>query len=91
MKTTIESYQNQTKKQTWVQTIIIFFETTTQHLESEFNKTYKSMNRFYTLYFYNTFKTKSFSKWQRISKKIQNKIKEKEVVHQYATKLYLNY
>ena len=64
--------------------------TTTQHLKSEFNKTYKSMNRFYTLYFYNTFKSKSFSKWQRISKNIQNKIKEKEIVHQYVAKLYLN-
>jgi hypothetical protein len=48
------------------------------------------MNRFYTLYFYNTFKSKSFSKWQRISKNIQNKIKEKEIIHQYATKLFLN-
>ena len=65
--------------------------TTTQHLKSEFNKTYKSMNRFYTLYFYNTFKTKSFNKWQRISKNIQNKINQKDAVHQYATKLYLNY
>ena len=78
-------------KQTWVQTIIVFVETTTQHLETQFDKTFKSMNRFYTLYFYNTFKTKSFNKWQRISKNIQNKINQKDAVHQYATKLYLNY
>lgn len=91
MQTNKQSYQNQTKKETWVQTIIVFVETTTQHLESEFHKTYKSMNRFHTLYSYNTFKTKSFNKWQRISKNIQNKINQKDAVHQYATKLYLNY
>jgi len=79
------------KKQTWVQTIIVFVETTTEYLETQFDKTFKAMNRFYTLYFYNTFKTKSFNKWQRISKNIQNKINQKDAVHQYATKLYLNY
>ena len=78
-------------KQTWVQTIIVFVETTTEYLETQFDKTFKSMNRFYTLYFYNTFKTKSFNKWQRISKNIQNKINQKDAVHQYATKLFLNY
>jgi hypothetical protein len=79
------------KKQTWIQTIIVFVETTTEYLETQFHNTFKSMDRFYALYFYNTFKTKSFNRWQRISKNIQNKINQKDVVHQYATKLYLNY
>jgi hypothetical protein len=74
------------KKQIWIQTVIIFLE----DAEKQFHKTFKSMDRVFTLLSFNRFKTNSFNKWFKINSRLDGKVKEKEVAYKCASKLYLS-
>lgn len=74
----------------WTQTIIDFETYHKSKLEIEYHKTYKSMNRFYLISFYNKFKNKDFDKWFSNFKRIEKKIGKREAIHRYISKMWLS-
>lgn len=75
----------------WTQTIIQFEEYYKSKLEIEYHKTYKSLERFYTLSIFNNLVIRklNFNKWFSNYKIIQRRIDKKEAVHRYMRKLWI--
>lgn len=75
----------------WTQTIINFEYYYKSKIEIEYHKSYKSIERFYALSKFNKFVTRksNFNKWFSNYKRIDNKIKEKEIINKYVRKIYL--